>query len=287
MKSVTERSSSSSWLLSAILLLCGCGGGPGTSLLPSNPTSGGPPTPPPGPPVQQGQGISGGWQFSTTSTAEMPALTIAGSFNQSGSSVRGAVHVDGGRCFDQRNVIDLTGTLTDGDISLTSASVGGQVITFAGSITVKANFPDTLTGTYAINGGCANGDQGNVTGYSVGAFNGPWYGNLTTAEGANIHWGTNQLGQVDASSEGSFGLIGDFNFDGACFNSGTLTAGTYPTPSFHLGTSVVLSIPTDNGTIAFVGTAGPDQGGLIVGTYTVTGGSCESTGAGYLSPWEY
>jgi len=217
----------------------------------------------------------------------MPALTIAGSINQSGSSVSAAVHVAGGSCFDQPNVIGLTGTLTDGNVSLTSASVDGQVITFAGNITIKANFPGTLTGTYAINGGCANGDQGNVTGYGMGAFNGSWYGNLTTAGGAGIHWGTDQLGQVGASSEGSFGLTGTFNFDGACFNSGKLTPGTYPTPSFILGTSVALNIPTDNGTIAFVGTAGPDQGGLIEGTYTVTGGSCESTGTGYLSPWEY
>jgi hypothetical protein len=288
MKSVTKRSSSSSWLLSALLLLCGCGGGPGTSL-PSNPTSGGPsPGPPPGPPAQ-GQSISGGWQLSTTSNAGMPALTIAGSLNQSGSSVTAALHVAGGNCFNQQNVIGLTGTLTDGNISLTSASVDadGQVITFTGSITVKANFPDTLTGTYAINGGCANGDQGNVNGYSAGAFNGPWYGNLTTAGGATIHWGTDPLGQLGPSSEGSFGLTGAFTFEGACFSSGNLTPGTYPTPSFHLGTSVVLNIPTDNGAIAFVGTAGPDQGGLIAGTYTVTGGSCESTGTGYLSPWEY
>lgn len=287
MKLATKLPSSFSWLLSVLLLLCGCGGGPGTSLLPSNPASGGPaPSPPPGPPAQ-GQSISGGWQLSTTSTVGMPPLTIAGSINESGSSATGAVHVAGGSCFDQRNVIGLTGTVTDGNVSLTSASVDGQVITFSGSITIKANFADTLIGTYAINGGCANGDQGNVTGYSVGAFNGSWYGNLTTAGGADIHWGTNQLGQVDPSSEGSFGLTGAFNFDGACFNSGKLTPGTYPTPSFILGTSVTLNIPTDNGTIAFVGTAGPDQGGLIEGTYTVTGGSCESSGTGYLSPWEY
>ena len=187
MKSVTKHSSNSSWLLSVILLLGGCGAGPGTSL-PSNPTSGGP-APSPPPPPAQGQSISGGWQLSTTSTAEMPALTIAGNLNQSGSSVTGAVHVAGGSCFDQQNVIGLTGTLTDGNVSLTSASVDGQVITFTGSISSKANFPDALTGTYAITGGCANGDQGNVTGYSVGAFNGSWYGNLTTAGGADTTGG--------------------------------------------------------------------------------------------------
>jgi hypothetical protein len=288
MKFGTKLRSTCSWLLWVLLLLSWCGGGPGTSLLPSNPTSGGPPTPPPSPPAQS-QSISGGWQLSTTSTVSpgMPPATIAGSVTQSGTSVNAVVHVAGWSCFDQATTIGLTGTITDGNVSLTSTAVDGQVITFAGSITIKANFPDTLTGTYAINGGCANGDQGNVTGYSVGAFNGSWYGNLTTAGGANIHWGTNQLGQVGPSSEGSFGLTGAFNFDGACFSSGMLTPGTYPTPSFHLGTSVVLNIPTDSGTIAFVGTAGPDQGGLIAGTYTVTGGSCESTGTGYLSPWEY
>jgi len=231
--------------------------------------------------------IAGNWQFSTTSTAGMPPLTISGSISQSGGSVNGAVHVDGSSCFDQPTAISLTGTLTDANISLTSGSVSGQVITLAGTITNKEGFPNQLTGTYTIDGGCASGDQGNVTGYSVEAFNGSWYGNLTTAGGADIHWGTDQLGQVGPSSEGSFGLTGTFNFDGACFTSGKLTPGTYPTPSFVLGTSVALNVPTDNGTIAFVGTAGPDQGGLIVGTYTVTGGSCESTGTGYLSPWEY
>ena len=91
--------------------------------------------------------------------------------------------------------------------------------------------------------------------------------------------------QVGASLEGSFGLTGEFNFDGACFRSGKLIPGTFPTPSFILGTSVALNIPTDNGTVAFVGTAEGD--GVIRGTYRVAGGSCESTGSGYLSPWEY
>jgi len=275
-----KHGESTLWLLSVLVLLCGCGGGVRT------PPSSSPPSPPSDPPPQ-GLNIAGNWQFSTTSTAGMPPLTISGSISQSGGSVNGAVHVDGSSCFDQPTAISLTGTLTDANISLTSGSVSGQVITLAGTITNKEGFPNQLTGTYTIDGGCASGDQGNVTGYSVEAFNGSWYGNLTTAGGADIHWGTDQLGQVGPSSEGSFGLTGTFNFDGACFTSGKLTPGTYPTPSFVLGTSVALNVPTDNGTIAFVGTAGPDQGGLIVGTYTVTGGSCESTGTGYLSPWEY
>ena len=262
-----KHSASTLWLLSALVLLCGCGGEQRTS---------GPPAP--------GQNISGNWQFSTTSTAGMPALTIAGRIDQSGRSVSGAVHVAGGSCFDQQNVIGLSGTLTDGNVSLASAPVDGQVITFAGNITIKANFPDTLTGTYAINGGCANGDQGNVTGFSVGSIAGNWAGNLTTAGGTTIQMSA-QLAQDGASSEGSFGLTGTITFDGACFKSGTITSGTFPSASFILGTSVTLEIETDNGTIAFLATA--DSDGLISGNYTVSGGPCESTGTGYLSPWEY
>ena len=267
-------------LLCFLALLCSCGGGR-TSLLP----------PPTDPPTDTPTGtpsdlkVLGDWELATRSTVGRPALAIGGSIIQTGNILSSAVHVEGSTCFEQKTVILLTGTLTDGNISMGSASLNGQVITVAGAFTKKDGFPYQLTGTYTIDGGCAGGDEGSLTGYSVDGINGVWYGNLTTEEGANIHWGTDRLGQVEASSEGSFGLTGAFNFDGTCFKSGALTPGTFPTPSFILGTSVDLNIPIDNGTVAFVGTADPD--GLIRGTYTVTGGACESTGKGYLSPWEY
>jgi hypothetical protein len=267
-----------SGLLSILVLLCSCGGGRASVTPPTT-------VPPSGTQPPQGSNIPGDWEFATRSTVGMPALAIGGSIIQSGSTLSSTLHVDGSSCFGQPTAIHLTGTLADGNISLTSESVNGQVISLAGTITNKDGYPYQLTGTYTIDGGCATGDQGKVTGYSVDGINGLWYGNLTTAGGADIHWGTDQLGQVVASSEGSIGLTGNFNFDGSCFSSGKLTPGMFPTPSFILGTSVALYIPTGNGTVAFVGTADPD--GLIRGTYTVTGGSCESTGTGYLSPWEY
>ncbi len=48
----------------------------------------------------------------------IPPLTIAGSLSQSGSSLSGAVHVDA--LLYQRTAIVLTGTLTNGNVSLTS-----------------------------------------------------------------------------------------------------------------------------------------------------------------------
>ena len=272
--------SSTLWLLSILVLLCGCGGGARTSLPASTP----PLTPPSDPPSSDLK-IPGNWELATKSTVGRPALAIGGSIFQSGTTLSAALHVDGSSCFEQATAIGLTGTLKDGNISLTSAAVNGQVMTLAGTIAKKDGYPYQLTGTYTIDGGCASGEQGNVTGFSVDGINGVWYGNLTTAGGVDIHWGTDQLGQVGVSSEGSFGLTGNFSLDGACSAAGTLTPGTFPTPSFILGTSVALNIPTNNGTISFVGTT--NHGGLIRGTYTITGGSCESTGTGYLSPWEY
>jgi hypothetical protein len=166
---------------------------------------------------------------------------------------------------------------------MTSAPISGQVVTLAGAITKKNNFPDVLNGTYTVGGGCADGDRGNVTGFSVYSVTGNWAGNLTTAGGGNIHWNA-QLAQGKADSEGSFGLSGAVTFDG-CFGVGTITSGAFPSPSFIIGQSVNLEIKTSNGTINFLGAA--DDDGLIRGSYTASGAPCERTGTGYLSPWEY
>jgi len=213
----------------------------------------------------------------------MSSLTIAGSITQSQNSVTGEVHVNGSSCFDQTVAIALTGTINNGNISLTSTAFNGQVITLAGSITERNGFPDTLTGTYAVTGGCADGDQGNSTGYNVISLARYWAGNLTTIGGQTIHWDT-QLGQNGPTAEGSFGLSGAFTFD-SCLVSGAATSGTYPSASYILGTAVLLDINTGQGKMVFVGTMEPY--GLIEGTYTISGSACDSTGTAYLSPWEY
>ena len=132
----------------------------------------------------------------------MPPATIAGSIAQSGVLINGAVHVNGSNCLDRLTTSGLTGALTQCNVAF-STSVDGQVITFGGSISKKVGFPYTFTGTYAINGGCTNGDQRNITLYGVESITGYWAGNLTTAEGETIHWDT-QLPLGSATSERSF-----------------------------------------------------------------------------------
>jgi hypothetical protein len=60
-----------------------------------------------------------------------------------------------------------------------------------------------FTGTYAIEGGCAGGDNGNVVGVKVSSMAGNWAGDLTSETGD-----TNRivvaLAQGAATSEGNF-----------------------------------------------------------------------------------
>jgi len=274
---------STSWLLSAAVLLCGCGGGGYQGPIGGAPEGAGGVT---SPPPSSGPNVAGNWQFSTTSTAGMPPATIAGGINQSGSSVSGAVHVEGSKCFDRLTTIGLTGTLTGSDISLTSTSVGGQVLTLTVSISGIGN---AFTGTYTINGGCANGDHGTVTGREVGVIRGALSGTFTTFGGETFDM-EGYINPGYASSEGSFGISGTATFGTSCFGSGRIVAGTFPSGSFMIGTSVVLAIQTDNGTFIFVGTD-TDHGGIgeISGEYTVTGGTCDQTGTALLNddPWGY
>lgn len=267
--------------LSTLLLLSGCGGGR-TSGPTSSSTSGLTSNPPP-------PGVSGlsGWQFSTTSTvAGMPPLAIAGTITVSGSSVSGAVHVSGSNCFDRLTTIVLTGTLSGGNLSLTSASVAGQVATFMGSLNNPGpNFPQQFSGTYAITGGCAGGDQGNASGVKVGSMAGNRAGDLISGTG-DINRLTVTLAQGSATSEGIFGLTGTAFFEvGTCFTSAKILSGTFPAGSYVIGNSASLEIQTDNGVVVFVGADNGD--GVIRGNYTLAGSSCEPAGTGYLSPWEY
>jgi hypothetical protein len=279
------------WLL-VLVLLCGCGGGGITSSSTSRPAARpilGPTSDPPTPTAPASDlSIVSNWQFSTAST-----LTIAGSISQSDGSVSGVVHVDGSNCFDRTTAIGLTGTLAGGNVSLIATSVAGQVITLTGSVPDNALTdvfaPGQFTGTYAINGGCADGEQGNVTGIKIGYIANILNGTFTATGGETFDV-TGDMGQNAASSdEGSFGISGTVTFSKACFSSGTITPGSFPSGSYIMGTSVALVIETGNGTVAFLGMLNPDTS-EITGDYTVSGGSCDQSGTAVLvgsSPWDY
>jgi hypothetical protein len=269
--------------LSTLLLLSGCGGG-----IISGPTSGSGQTSDPPPP---GVNTVSNWQFSTTSTVlGMPPLTIAGSISVSGSAVSGAVHVVGSNCFDRLTTMGLTGTLTGATISLASASVAGQVATFTGTFSDPGTFlPGQFTGTYTINGGCADGDQGNATGVKVLYIGNTLNGTFTTSGGGTFSVAGDWAQDSASSSAGSFAITGTVTFNTSCFSSGTMASGTFPSGSFIMGTSVALEMATSNGKVTFLGTLNPASG-EVDGDYTISGGTCDQTGTAVLlasSPWDY
>ncbi len=221
----------------------------------------------------------------------MPPATIAGGINQSGSSLSGAVLVAGSKCFDRQTTIGLTGTLTGSNVSLTSTAADGQVTTLTGSIRDDArNGTDSaFTGTYAVNGGCANGDNGSVTGIRIPFIGNILKGTFTTSRGETFDMAGDEAQYGTPSTEGSFGITGTVTFRTSCFSSGTITPGTFPSGSFIIGTSVALEIETDNGTVTFLGTLNRDRS-EIRGAYAVVGGTCDDTGTAVLvvsSPWDY
>jgi hypothetical protein len=205
--------------------------------------------------------------------------------NQSGTTVSATMHVNGSNCFDPLTTVRLTGTLTGGNISLTSTSVTGESIAFTGSIVN----PVTFTGTYAIDGGCANGDRGSVTGSNIPSIASQMTGSFTTSGGDTFDMAGTVDQASDGSSDGTFALKGTLSFTTSCFSSGTITSGRFPSGSFIMGTSVALEIATGNGKITFLGTA--DEGnGSITGNYMLSGGTCDQTGTGMLvfsDPWGY
>lgn len=261
------------WLLWPLVFVWGCGGGQGTA--PSSVPSGG---------GGSSNVITGNWEFSTTSTMGMPALTIAGGINQSGSSVTGELHVSGSNCFDRLTTVALTGTATGSNVSLALASVSGQVITVNGTVG-----QDGLTGSYDVKGGCAGGDQGSVTGNNVPTLANNLTGTFTNSEGSTFDVTASLAQSGSSSATGSYGISGTATFQGSCFSSGTINSGSFPSGSFILGTSVGLAIATDNGTVAFSGNANSD-GSEVNGSYTVSGATCNQSGTATLtlsSPWDY
>jgi hypothetical protein len=221
--------------------------------------------------------VVGNWQFSTTSTVPGTSPTImAGSISQLDGSLTGALHVDGSNCFDTLTAIAWSGALTgDNSISLTSTSLGGQVISITGRAT-----HDAFAGTYGIQGGCADGDQGHLTGFRVARLDGDWIVQLLGPSGGlddyspRERWvGQAMVAQGNANSDGSFGISGTVtNACGNCSSlSGTIRSRAFPSPSFILGTSVVLEIETPNGTVVFRGTV-DESGSKIVGRHQFVGG---------------
>jgi hypothetical protein len=276
--------------LSAAVLLVGCGGVPRPAPIVSSPA---PPTTTQSPVTPPTPSVAGGnWQFSAASTVpgKSPltfsgSITFAYSLAQADYAVSGALHVDGSNCFNQLTTMGFAGTMTDGNTSLTAATLDGQTVTLTGNFANNA-----FAGTYSINGGCDAGDQGSVTGINIYIGDADsWDGTFTSSAQKTFNVSGDFAQSTSASPDGSFGITGTATFDTPCFSATALSPGSFPSGSFILGTLVSLQIKTDNGTVTFVGTLDP-LSETMSGTYSVVGGTCDQTGTAVVAltgQWDY
>ena len=242
-------------VLAASLAFSGCGGAGASSSVPS---------------PQGVTNIAGNWQFSTTSSmGGTSTLTIAGTINQSDRRISGAMHVGGSTCFDRMTTLGLAGSLNGSKLLLTSSSVDGQVTTVTGTAS-----DTSFTGTYHINGGCADGDQGSVIGTRVPYIANQLQGTFTNAGQGTFDAAGDIAQSATASSDGSYGITGSVTFNTSCFSTGTIKPGTLSSGSFIMGSTVGLEVETGNGIVTFLGIVNAERS-AINGDFTISGGTCD------------
>ena len=281
-------------LFSVVALLSGCGDK--LPKLNSTPPSTTQPvtTEPPSP------RISGDWEFSATSNvAGGSQLRFAGSIDsqtdpsKSSSDFKGALHIDGSKCFDRVAADEVTGTATADKGSVIITTKDGQVVTLTGVFAAQS--PTGLytnmmfNGTYNISGGCASGDQGKITGINLVSSSPFWFGRFTGSAQNTFDLSGDGLDMMGSpSSGGVHGVTGTIATESPCFSQGKIAAGAFPSGSFILGRSVTLEAEAGDSVLKIDGTLS-DDGGVIRGNYTLSGSSCNDSGTIFFQadPWYY
>src|ERR1051326_8095037 len=147
-------------------------------------------------------GLNGNFDFTAASQVTSNTAFIGGAVQTSSSGqITGTVHIlDQSKCFAVATDVPLTGSInSNGQLTVTTASVGSQVIT----VSATSDGNTVSAGTYSVTGGCAAGDHGIVTGFKVQAFNGAYTG---TVDGATVTALLNQ--SSTATTDGFFTLSG-------------------------------------------------------------------------------
>jgi hypothetical protein len=267
-------------VLSATVLFCGCGGGSRLAPGVSTPALLTPPASQEPVPT-----VSRNWEFTASPgrPGELP-LTFEGSIGWAGPAISATLHVEGSNCFDQRATLVFPATVVAGTTALISQAIDGQVVTISG------NFSDPFTGTYKIDGGCAAGYHGNLTGFSVWDIGSDIGGVFTSSVQTSFKMAGKVTQGSTVSSDGSFPVNGTVTFDTPCFQSGIIQPGTFPSGSVVLGMSLVLEVETTSGILTFVGNRDEGGGGRVNGNYSVSGGACDESGTAVLQvlgKWDY
>ena len=238
--------------------------------------------PAPAPPDPDYVLLTGNWQFQATPTAgTSPFGSFSGFIYKEADDpgtndvVTSAFQVvPSSGCYDAAISVPLKGTAQGLKLSERSFSVNGQFLT------LNATRPDktsgTLTGTYTVSGGCANGAAGSITGTKYAALTGTYAGSIDGASPAKTL--SLKLSQfTQGTGDGIFLISGSATLSGfACFTSASLAS----TDGAVTGSSAILNFTANDGLktpIQLAGTFDPAAKTLTLSSITVPTGSCSGS----------
>ena len=219
----------------------------------------------------------GNWAFSASSTAPAkivsgPTFVVGGNLTQSGNNLTGTMYVTQSGCIPQQ-FVSFTGTVKGKNVTLTSASFGGEVI----SVTASGS-KDSLSGTYTVTGDCA--DSGTVTASAVPSISGTWNGTIPNPT-QGIAQATLSIALTQAataSEDGTFALSGTLTYSNSvCSVSGTISNGSLAGNYIVFINGTTLDQDSGEGTILYsnVTLDSVTVPKNMTGDYNVTGGLCQ------------
>ena len=213
----------------------------------------------------------GNWSMTATPSAGA-TFYIGGNLTQSGTNLVGTMYVVNSLCYSSSQTVAFTGTVKGKNVTLTSASVGGEVITVTATGTAAS-----LTGTYSIAGGTTcNGDNGTLTATPVPSISATWSGPITGSGGSNVTLAIAFTQAATASADGTFALTGNVTFtNSSCSLNGTVNGSFIAGPYLVVnGLTNEVSGNTGDFTYTFVFLDNPASPTNMKGDYHIVDGDC-------------
>jgi hypothetical protein len=235
--------------------------------------------------------LTGNWQFqTTTTTAPVPFTSLAGFINEQGDKpgvndlTTAALQAQPSGCYLGAPVLPLgspvipmQGATQGTALGLRSFSVNGQFLTLNATKDATATH---LNGTWVVNGGCANGAAGTITGTQYAPLSGTFSGAISGSTPAKtLQLSLSQF--ATGTGDGVFPVTGTATMTGfACFTTGTLAS----TDGSVIGSSAALTFSTNDMsgpvTMALTGSFDPTAKTLTLTSVQVNGGSCSGSYGG-------
>ena len=186
----------------------------------------------------------GNWSMTAT-PGGAAVFYIGGNLTQSGTNLAGTMHIANSLCYSPSEIVAFTGTVKGSNVTLTSASVGGEVLSVTASGTAGS-----LTGTYSIAGGTnCIGQTGAIVANPVPSISGTWSGPIVDGNNDPNAKLTIALTQAaTASADGTFAVTGNLTYTGStCSVSGTLSADTDTNSPYTVTVSATSSAASSTG----------------------------------------